>query len=49
MSFFKKIAVILICGLAVLIPVIAFEWPQTNVDSDSFFSFFGQKRADIRE
>ncbi len=47
MSFFKKIAVILICALAVLIPVIAFEWPQTNVDSDSFFSFFGQKRAGI--
>lgn len=38
---------VIISTAAVLIPAFAYDWPQANINSDSFFSFFGQKRGGI--
>lgn len=48
MKLKKRNRVILaVSAIAVLIifPIAAYEWPQTNVTSDNFYSFFGQKRS----
>lgn len=42
----RKYAAALISAAAALFPLAAFDWPQDNVTPDSFFSFFGQKRAE---
>lgn len=48
MKLKKRNRVILtVSAIAALIifPIAAYEWPQTNVTSDNFYSFFGQKRS----
>ena len=42
----KKLFALLGAGAMLIIPAIAFEWPQANVLQDKFYSFFGQKRSD---
>ncbi len=40
----KTLLIILIITVAILIPAIAYEWPQDNVNADNIYSYFGQKR-----
>ncbi|MBQ0003523.1 MAG: peptidoglycan DD-metalloendopeptidase family protein [Treponema sp.] len=46
MKTIQKITSALLILSAAAIPVFTFDWPQENIGSDKFFSFFGQKRAE---
>ncbi len=42
----KKAALFILASL-IIFPASAFDWPQENVNKDSFNSYFGQNRGDI--
>lgn len=42
--FFTISTVITFC-LSIVVPAFAYDWPQENIDSNKFHTFFGQKRG----
>lgn len=45
MKINKKLLTLTILTFLILLPLIAFEWPQENIQSNKINTFFGQKRS----